>query len=367
MYRGQRIAAVVLARARSTRLPGKMALPFAGHETVVEAVIARARQSRVIDDMVFATPDGRADDGFLAVANRAGIPLVRGPEDDVVARMGLAVNSLAVPPDAVVRVCSDNPLLMPRLLDRAVAQLIEGSFDVVTPFESNSYPFGFSQVVMTARCLARIEAEAANPLYREHVENFCFDNPETFAVGYQEAPADLAWPELCLTLDYTSDYERLKLHAGALAGIGPEDQPRAVIETVRAARVAAIGFDANALSGLTDAPPELLGGFDGLRGRDFDLIVSAFTPEGRPDITAPRGVVWADMEKGGLLCRLGDGAPFVVHEAKTRPGETPGDYLVRELPGAIRHLLAGPPRALGQRHKSGEKMMGGATPHPART
>ncbi len=365
MYRGKRIAAVVLARAGSNRLAGKMTLPFAGHATVVEAAIARVRQSRVIDDIVFAVPDSRDDDVFIAVAERAGIELVRGSEDDVVSRMRKAVSSLDAQPAAVVRVCSDNPVLMPTLIDQAVAQLIEGSFDVLTPFEFNSYPFGLSQVVMTADCLARIDKEATDPVYREHVENFCFDNPKAFAVGYQEAPPDLAWPELCLTLDYASDYERLKMYAEALAGVELEDQPRAAIKTVRAARVAVIGFDVDGLSGLTDTPSTTMDAIENLRRRNFDLIVSAFALDGRPDITAPRGVVWADTAKGRLLCRLDDETPFIVHEAEARPGETAASYMARELPGAIRHLLAGPPRPLGRRHKSGEKMIRGTATRPA--
>lgn len=344
MYQGKRIAAVVLARARASRLKDKMTLPFAGHKTVVEAVIARVQVSALIDDIIFATSDSPSDDIFVSIAERAGVTLVRGSEDDVVARMQATIAALETRPDAIARVCSDNPLLMPTLIDDALRQLIDADLDVVTPFEQNSYPFGFSLVTLTTDCLAQIDSQATDGIYREHVENFCFDHPDRFAIGYQEAPPDLAAPELCLTLDYAVDYDRLNRYAEILKDIPVAEQPAAAIAALNTVRIT-----------LVDLPQSVLG--DITADGDPDLIICAHA---RSDLSAALGVVWPAEVAGevrALLCRLGDDAPFVVHRADALPNEDGAAFLERVLPMAIRHLRAGPPRALAARHRSGEKML----------
>ena len=362
---GRRIAAIVLARARSSRLKGKMTLPFNGHETVVEAVIERIRQSQLIDDVVLATSNLSDDDVFTIIAERANISLVRGSENDVVARMRMAVGSLDTPPDAIARACADNPLLMPSIVDESLSQLINSGSDVVTPFESNSYPFGFSLVAMTADCLARIDAESTDALYREHVENYCFDNPERFTIGYQEAPPELTYPELCLTLDYVSDYVRLERYANAVRGISIDKQPNAIIDARRQTRLCIVDgsgtrktFESVAY-GFTNQYPAFLENLNNLNEEEYDLIISTYPLDRHPDISAPLGVIWPGPEADSLrplLCRLDAGEAFVVHEGTMQDGEDDSAFLARELKDALPHFLAGPPRALSERHKSGEKM-----------
>jgi len=367
MYQGKRIAAIVLARSQSNRLKDKMTLPFAEKETVVEAVIERIRQCRLIDDIIMATSENQADDIFVAIAERAGIKLFRGSENDVVSRMGKSIDMLDVRPDVIARVCSDNPLLMPMLVDEGFEQLIDSAVDVVTPFEFNSYPFGFSLVTMTANCLARIDTGAVDPIYREHVENYCFDNPEAFSIGYQKAPLELTWPELCLTLDYAQDYERLKMYAAAISGTAIEDQPKVIIDKLQNARIALIGIGESVLDEFTRKAATVINDIGDLAGGGYDLVISSEPFAELAEYSAPRGIVWPDMEEGGLLCRLGDEAPFVVHKAEAKPNEEPETYLIRMLPLAIRHLLAGPPRAFDVRQKSGEKMSASANAKPAET
>ena len=178
--------AVILARAASTRLPNKMFLPF-GEHSVLDHVIERVRACQHIDDCVLATSDSPRDQAFEAVALRQQIRWVQGSESDVIDRMVQAMESCSPVPKQVVRICSDNPMLMPEVVDEAIHTLAQSSADLITPFECHSYPFGFGAVVMTRECLLHLHNRAREATYREHVENYCFDHPDDFAVLYQQA------------------------------------------------------------------------------------------------------------------------------------------------------------------------------------
>ena len=268
MPRSIRVAAVVLARARSSRLPGKMLLPF-GRGTVLSTAIERIGACRTVDEVVLATGDAAADDPLARVGHALGIRVVRGSEEDVVARMAQAVRACAALPDAVVRGCADNPLAMPPVIDAAVGELAESGSDLVTPFERQTYPFGFGLAVLARECLERIDREARHPLYREHVENYCLERPGDFRIRCQTAPPELAYPELGLTLDHPVDYARLRRCAALLEGVPLERQPGELLERIRRTRVW--------IEGASEGPAE-----------GSDLIVRE---RDRPGQRAPLGVV----------------------------------------------------------------------------
>lgn len=232
MYQNKRIAAIILARKGSNRLKDKMLLPL-GNKKVVETVIDRIKMSKLIDDFVLATSLNSEDLIFENIAKAQQLKFFRGSENDIVSRMVNSLDTMESKPDIIVRVCSDNPFIMPTLVDEGIRLLIDSKADVITPFKSNTYPFGYSLVVMTRDCLEKIDRMAKDSIYREHVENFCFSFPDSFEILYQKAPRELCFPELRLTLDYESDYARLKKINTLMEKIPIEEQPRELIEIVK--------------------------------------------------------------------------------------------------------------------------------------
>ena len=328
-----RVAVIVVARAGSTRLPGKM-LEQLGDGTVLSCALKRCREITRASEIILATTIGTNDDVLVAEAYRLGIRVVRGSEDDVVARMEQAVRALEEPCDVIVRACADNPLFMPTIVDAAVDELIETGCDMLTPFEHATLPFGFGFAVLTRECLARIDSESKEPAYREHVENYCLEHPEDFEVRYQVAPPGLAWPELCLSLDYAADLERLRRVAAGLEGTSLEEQPTAVINSLRTARVWVEGRDADEPVG-------------------YDLVLLA---RARSDVQAPRGVLCVDrfevvgQERYGLrYCgTLGRGFPDgpVYLEDLSVPSDSSMEFLHRSVEHALQFLLAAPARSI---------------------
>ena len=332
MTASARVAVVVLARAGSSRLPGKMLLPF-GDGSVLSSAIQRCAALQRAHELVLATTTQTTDDALAAEARRLGVRVVRGSEEDVVARMLQAVEELRQRPDWVVRACADNPLLMPSVVDAAVDELARSGADLITPFECATLPFGYGLVVMTRDCLERIDREATDPAYREHVENYCFEHPQRFRTRYQVAPDELVWPELCLTLDYPVDLTRLRALAAMLEEVPLAAQPTALIERLRAARVW--------IESTSTGDP-----------RGHDLVLASLPP---PGVVAPRGVVVVDAFEVGGQMRHGlryaeplpagfPRGPLFLDERRCE--DSPEEFLARAAPRALPLLLAAPARPI---------------------
>lgn len=326
MYRGRRIAALVLARLESSRLPGKMLLPF-GSDSVLSTVLERLQASRLVDEVVVATTEASTDDAIAAAASELGFAVARGSTDDVVGRMVGSLEVLAQAPDIVVRGCADNPLVMPAVVDDGVRTLIDSGADLITPFEHATYPFGFGLVSMTADCLRRIDASATHASYREHVENYCFEHPDAFEVLYQEAPASQHYPELVATLDYRVDYDRLMEFERVLRDVPIEEQARTLVEHVRSARVWIEGRSRTAPEGV-------------------DLVLATRSLGAR----APRGVVvvdrftWDGATRRGL--RYETGTEPIYLDPVDAPADSDVEFLHRATRAFLPALLAGPVRPL---------------------
>lgn len=320
---GMRTAAIIVARAASTRLPGKMILPF-GRSTVVETVVERMRECQKVADFIFATSTSPHDDVFAPLIAASGLPMVRGSENDVVARMMAALDALSSPPDIIVRVCADNPMVMPAIVDDAIGLLLRTGADLVTPFEFNTLPFGYGMVVMTAGCLRRIDRDSVEAVHREHVENFCFDNPEKFRIAYQVAPDGCAMPRLGLSLDYSEDYHRLRHAWDLVADVPARQQHDLLLNRLRQSRVAVVGRGgeadhlAAAMAGWLAAAPAVIpeghSGFDLLVGLDGPLpeaALGAFWVDDGVLVDAARRVI-ATLPSGGLIAALPDLMPVLL-------------------------------------------------------
>ena len=200
-----RVVAVVQARMGSTRLPGKALLDVAGR-AMVERVLERVRAVPEVDEVVAAIPVGAADDPLARrVEGIAGVRLVRGPEDDVLARYLLAARSAAA--DVVVRVTADCPLLCPRVSSRVVRRLLDAlpAADYAANTLERTFPRGLDTEAFTVAALERAAREATRPADREHVTAFLWRQPRAFRLlGVRDAAdrSHLRW-----TVDTAEDLE----------------------------------------------------------------------------------------------------------------------------------------------------------------
>ena len=113
----KRIIGIVQARMGSTRLPGKSMVRLQD-KPIIEHVLRRVRRAQTLTEVILATSDHLRDDVLCEVAERLGVQVFRGPEDDVLKRFVLTAQRFGA--DIVVRMCADNPLVAPQEIDRIV-------------------------------------------------------------------------------------------------------------------------------------------------------------------------------------------------------------------------------------------------------
>jgi spore coat polysaccharide biosynthesis protein SpsF (cytidylyltransferase family)/aryl-alcohol dehydrogenase-like predicted oxidoreductase len=193
---------VVQARLSSSRFPGKALLPLGGMP-LAELVARRAGRSGY--DVVVATSDEPDDDPLARSLTGAGVRVIRGPLDDVLARFVAATFDLD-PADVVVRITADNPFVDADLL----AELLE-AFDrsggAYARIEIERVPHGLGAEVFTVEALRRAAAQATSRPDREHVTPWLRREEGETAIVPAATPSDFRG--LRCTVDVLHDYERV--------------------------------------------------------------------------------------------------------------------------------------------------------------
>jgi spore coat polysaccharide biosynthesis protein SpsF len=170
-----RVVAVIQARMGSTRLPGKVLRPVAG-KPLLWHIVHRLKGCHLLEDIAVATTVNPADEAIVEWCNAEGVTVVRGPEDDVLARYATAAEKLDA--DVIVRVTSDAPFIDAGFVDHLVATLIEQDGDYVLMEEGTECahegvdPF-------SRKALDRLMMDAAHdPAAREHVTGYFKLHPD---------------------------------------------------------------------------------------------------------------------------------------------------------------------------------------------
>src|SRR5258706_16296881 len=210
-----RVVAVIQARMGSTQLPGKVLKPIAG-EPLLWHIVHRLKACHLLEDIAVVTSVNPADDAIANWCNAQRLTVVRGPENDVLARYARAAEKLDA--DIIVRVSSDAPFLDAGFVDHLVATLIEQDGDfVVMDGESECEVDAFSR-----RALDRLMMDAAHdPAAREHVTAYFKLHPEFVKIVRAKPYAALAKTSTGFIIDTPDDlafaetvHARLEARAG---------------------------------------------------------------------------------------------------------------------------------------------------------
>jgi spore coat polysaccharide biosynthesis protein SpsF len=211
-----RINAVIQARTGSTRLPGKV-LEDLGGRPALEWVVRAARSATQVDTVIVATSTSAGDDVVADLAESLGVPVVRGSEDDVLARFVTALD--AYPADALVRLTADCPLLDPTLIDAvAGAWAAAPGHDYVSTVLVRCLPRGMDVELVTARALRGVDRIAVGH-DRVHVTSRLYAQPTEYRLlGLCVTPPA---NDLRVTLDTREDLVLLR----ALVAELPDEPP----------------------------------------------------------------------------------------------------------------------------------------------
>jgi spore coat polysaccharide biosynthesis protein SpsF len=172
-----KVVAIIQARMRSTRLPGKVMVDLVGQPMLIR-VVNRAHRSQMLDEVIVATTVNQADDVIVEACARYGWPCFRGHENDVLDRYYQAAKAYRA--EGIVRITSDCPLIEPEVIDRIVHTFLDKAPDYVSNTMTRTYPRGLDTEVMTLDALARAWLEATEAYQRVHVTPYIYRNPRLF-------------------------------------------------------------------------------------------------------------------------------------------------------------------------------------------
>lgn len=212
-----KIGAIIQARMGSTRLPKKVMKKLQG-KTVLEHVIERVKQSKLIDEIIIATTTCNRDNDIESEALRCGVKVFRGSEDDVLSRYYHAAKDNYL--DVVIRITSDCPLIDARILDKMIDFYLKNHYEIVSnagsDLSNRTYPRGLDTEVFSFDVLEHAFYHSKEQYHREHVTPFIYENSERIA--YYKHHKDFS--KYRWTLDTIEDLELIsKVYAYLYHGV----------------------------------------------------------------------------------------------------------------------------------------------------
>ncbi|WP_372998842.1 cytidylyltransferase domain-containing protein [Sulfurimonas sp.] len=202
-----KIIASIECRMTSTRLPGKVLMNALDNMSMLEVMIKRVKNSKLIDGIVLATTTNKDDDSIVELAKRLDVDFFRGSENDVLSRVVEAHKSVGT--DIIVELTGDCPLIDPLLIDQCVEVFLDNKYDYVSNNYKRTFPDGSDVQVFSLKVLEEADNATLDPLDREHVSKYLYENKK-YSIYTVEAKDEYYWPTLAVTLDEKEDYELIK-------------------------------------------------------------------------------------------------------------------------------------------------------------
>jgi spore coat polysaccharide biosynthesis protein SpsF len=192
-----KVAIIIQARLRSSRLPRKILAPLGGM-TMLEQVVRRCRAARGISAVAVAVPP----EDEMPIFHATGIAPYVGPEEDVLTRLLDAAHALKV--DAFVRVTADCPFACPRMIEAMAGHIRMGKEPCVVNWKHRRFPNGLDLEVYSVPWLEQIAAELKGP-DREWYAAWIVKNRPASEVASVVNVSDLS--RYRLTVDYEEDLD----------------------------------------------------------------------------------------------------------------------------------------------------------------
>ena len=207
------IICVVQARLNSSRIEKKLLQKLKGMP-VIEWVIARISQSRMLDEIVFTLPIRDKHGPLEKLINKERIPICFGEENNLVDRFIQCLPKRK--PYILVRVCADNPLICPLAVDQLVNFYLSSKFDYAfnhVPKQlhyQNLYPDGLGAEICSRNVVNWIGKSAQTKPQKEHFFKSLFEINNSFKIGTFNPSPELQFPDVKLDVDTKLDLKFLE-------------------------------------------------------------------------------------------------------------------------------------------------------------
>lgn len=202
------IGILIQARLGSTRLPGKILLPFYGEQAIIDILLEKLHQATEVP-IIVATTTSPANDLLVSHLESKGELVFRGSENDVLDRFIQAAELHHL--DGIVRICSDNPFIDAKGIQLLIEKALTSNTQYIG-FRINGLPsikthFGFWGEYVTRQALKHVADTTDEPLAHEHVTIHIYSHPEAYCCEWIDCPDFIQGRnDIRLTVDTQEDF-----------------------------------------------------------------------------------------------------------------------------------------------------------------
>jgi spore coat polysaccharide biosynthesis protein SpsF len=207
-----KVIAILQARMGSTRLPGKVLLPF-GESNILDYAVSRCKATRGIDQVIVATSLREEDSQIVDWCNKNEVDVFQGSEEDVLSRYYECAKQYNA--NYIVRALGDCPFFHYELADTVIDKITREQGDIIS--YNQTIPLGMGVEIISSNALSYINKNGNKDYHREHVTYYAYENSELFYQVKVDVPSYLMDREVRLTLDTPEDYELLSIIANHFA------------------------------------------------------------------------------------------------------------------------------------------------------
>jgi spore coat polysaccharide biosynthesis protein SpsF len=213
---------------RSQRCPGKAMALLAGGKPLLEHLFERLLSVRKLDGVVLATSTAEENQVLVELAERLGVGVLAGDEDDVLGRYVDVARRWEA--DHVVRVTGDNPLTDLNLVRTLTSHHVEEDADY-TYVPGDALLMGILPEVISRRALEVSHRDGEDRHRSELVTLYIKENPDQFRIARVDIPGNLYRPSYRLTVDEPEDLELMGILFARLY------QPGKILDTAEVIRL----------------------------------------------------------------------------------------------------------------------------------
>ncbi|MCP5053808.1 MAG: hypothetical protein GY940_41965, partial [bacterium] len=199
-YNKPKVAAIVAARMKSSRLKQKAILPIQGMSSI-ERCLDNCLKFPFTDEVILATSTTEEDAVLGEYTLKGRAKFWQGDPEDVISRYLGACDEYGI--DVIVRVTGDCPIISPEIAEFLLKSHFEAGADFTEP---KQFAVGSNSQVYNVEALKRVIQLVGRAEYSEHMTLYMTNNPGIFKINYVDLPPELV-RDYRLTLDYREDLD----------------------------------------------------------------------------------------------------------------------------------------------------------------
>ena len=164
-----KVVAIVQARTKSVRLPGKVMKEICG-VPMIGLLLKRLLLAKKVNEVVVATSENESDKNLVKYLEKEKYNIFIGSEINVLERYYKAAKQYEA--DTIIRITADNPLTDPKMVDDLVEIFNKNKKDYVTNSWPPTYPWGLNLEIMSFTTLKKCYELVKTEFDKEHVTTY---------------------------------------------------------------------------------------------------------------------------------------------------------------------------------------------------